>query len=386
MKKIIPLFVLSILITSSITIAQQEECTEKKTPTDNTAQDPTYDTDPIPFDFIEEFSRWMHSLKSRISFFMGNYFKIGPLLKTSWKQEDKYNLYNKYAPIKDLRKDHHRLGCWSTALAQILYYYQSGTYGVVSYETSPGCAWNGESCHIEEDLNREWNWGRFVFELTQYTQDIRVDEVAKYCYFTSVVIQKDLGTDGYVIKHDERSDAVEDHYYSIRSNYYTTWDGKYTVDYLKNIVISEIMQGFPVVMHLNKKNTKKYHAVVVDGVSKRNDVYKFHLNTGDGSRDGHWYEGFDKFDYWDNESYRTIMTVRKFELGPFGFHIPLEKRIDPLLNKNTLLAELNMRDPEEFLQYLPQDGYDSPWMCFSTEPPETSSRGIPDDLWENDPP
>lgn len=386
MKKIIILFLLVILLLSSITVAPKLN-TERDNQNEASVQIKPNDPDDTFLDFIEELFRRLNSVIPLISSDLGDNFIIGPLLDTEWYQK---GLYAEYAPIKDLRTgEHHRLGCWSVALAQILYYYRAETHGFVSYDTSEGCEILGGSCHIEEDLNYEWDWSLFANKLDTSAPRLIKDTVAKYCYFTSVVVQKDFGTGGYVLDHDKR-EVIEDHYYSIRAKYYTTWDEEYTVDEIKDIVISEIMQGYPVMMHLNNKsNSSQWHAIAVDGVAKINGNYVFHMNLGYHNRShidsGGWYD-YNKFGKWDNESYRSIITVRKLSLGPFGLHVPVEKRVDPLLNKNTILAKLNMRDPEEFLQYVPEAGYDTPWIFYPAEQPRILNIDIPDDIWENDPP
>ncbi|WP_350340156.1 C10 family peptidase [Paraflavitalea speifideaquila] len=51
------------------------------------------------------------------------------LLKTNW---DQYGLYTKYTPNNEV------LGCWSTAMAQILYHHRLRPSGLVNYQCSKG--------------------------------------------------------------------------------------------------------------------------------------------------------------------------------------------------------------------------------------------------------
>jgi hypothetical protein len=104
-------------------------------------------------------------------------------LNTSWGQVGKE--YAKYSPY------HWRVGCWSIALAQILYYHRLEPHGLAAYNCSKGYV-------IKEDLNYKFNWELFVKKFDNNTPSDSKDEVAKYIYFASVVIQKDFGTDFYI--------------------------------------------------------------------------------------------------------------------------------------------------------------------------------------------
>jgi hypothetical protein len=55
--------------------------------------------------------------------------KVPHLLRTEWDQAD---IYSKHTPTQV------RLGCWSTAIAQILYYHKLSPKGKVNYQCTLG--------------------------------------------------------------------------------------------------------------------------------------------------------------------------------------------------------------------------------------------------------
>ncbi len=151
------------------------------------------------------------------------------LLNTTWDQEGEYA---KYTP------DHWRLGCWSVAIAQILYYHRLQPHGYASYKCSTGYT-------IKEELNYNFNWNLFVNQLNADIPAKSKDEVAKYIYFGSVVLQKDFGTNTYV--EDGNPHWLDEHYNCINNEYDTF---KYSLDEIKSIIIKEIDSKRPVILYL----------------------------------------------------------------------------------------------------------------------------------------
>jgi hypothetical protein len=101
--------------------------------------------------------------------------EIQPLLTTQWGQR---GLYAKYVPNNE------RLGCWSVALAQILYYHRVQPAGQVSYE--------GDGYRVRESLDHRFDWDLFADTVTEATPARKQNEVAKYCYYAAIVIGKDF--------------------------------------------------------------------------------------------------------------------------------------------------------------------------------------------------
>ena len=191
-------------------------------------------------------------------------------LNTRWGQ---YNEFTRFTP------DHYRCGCWSTALAQILYYYRLQPSGSVIYTTSTGYT-------LDENFGSyQFDWNLFVDEFNDTTSEASMNEVARYVYFTSVVIQKDFNTATYVLSTQEMEDALETHYdcdveiYSISS---------YTLNELKAVIFDEIQECRPIMLYLTHPEIG--HATVIDGYTTVEGKDYIHINMGgEGKNDG-WYD------------------------------------------------------------------------------------------------
>jgi hypothetical protein len=228
-----------------------------------------------------------------------------PLLTTTWGQDGatKYALYS---------PGHWRLGCWSTAFAQILYYHRLAPHGSVSYN----CTTYGY--HISENLNSySFDWNLFVNSINSGTPQASVQQVAKYSYYASVVIEKDFGTGDYVLSHLGRANALEDHYNCETSLSALGWsfDGHsihyYTMSDLEGIVEDELNAGCPVMLHIrNTDSDPTYHAVALDGWRTQSGNFQVHVNMGhEGSEDG-WYNFAGTIGDYNDTSYREIVTIR----------------------------------------------------------------------------
>jgi hypothetical protein len=106
------------------------------------------------------------------------------LLQTNW---DQFGIYARYAPAQE------RLGCWSTALAQILYYHRLKPTGVVDYTCSNGVA-------IRDTLSRyALRWQDFAPQLNAASAPAALEAVTRYSYLTAAAVQKDFGTGRYLL-------------------------------------------------------------------------------------------------------------------------------------------------------------------------------------------
>jgi hypothetical protein len=104
------------------------------------------------------------------------------LLTTQWYQD---------GPFAQFTPHHERVGCWSTAYAQILYYHRLKPTGRVSYDCS-----SGQKININLDEYR-FDWNQFADIVTAATPKGTVEQMAQFSYATAVVVHKDFGTDRY---------------------------------------------------------------------------------------------------------------------------------------------------------------------------------------------
>jgi hypothetical protein len=206
---------------------------------------------------------------------------VSPLLSTQWGER---GTFAKYAPNND------RVGCWSTALAQILHYHKLLPHGQVTYRCSNGL-------RVKEDLDQH------RFDMPQLTHS--PDEIARYLYAVSVVIQKYFGTGYYCVGHKQRAALIEQHFkceaiYTATSN----------LSQLHRMLQSELDAHRPVMMHLRNQGRDKFHAVVVDGYETKGTRLRYHLNMGhEGQGDG-WYRLDKAVEKYNDTNYHSIITVK----------------------------------------------------------------------------
>ena len=235
---------------------------------------------------------------------------IGPLLETKWGQRGEYA---RFAPQKKTgSNDRFRLGCWSTALAQILYYHRLKPFGTVRYITSRSCTDN-KFCKIYQPLqDDDFDWKEFVDEIGRNTPENKREEVARYCYYTAVVVEKDFGTGSYKLTHSKRANAVSTHYNTI-AHLYSTEENKDSLGEIKQIICEEIINARPLMMHMRsvkKGEERAYHAVVVDGAGYIGQRFIIHINMGLMGRNNGWYD-FDHIDKtYNDDNYRKIITIK----------------------------------------------------------------------------
>ncbi len=218
--------------------------------------------------------------------------QVKPILKTTWAQRKQYA---KFAP------DNHRVGCWSTALGQILFYHRLTPSGKVSYECSTEYS-------ISEDLESiKFNWRLFATKLTAKTRSLAVNQVARYLYFVATVIQKDYDTGSYVLGHKQRAEALTKHFecetevFSSKSK---------SIEELREILIAEVDASRPVMIHIRNKAKKSFHAAVVDGYRISGEKLKIHINMGHGGDDNGWFHFSGPVGKYNDPSYLKIITVK----------------------------------------------------------------------------
>jgi hypothetical protein len=112
-----------------------------------------------------------------------------PLPKKNGSQITRRTTRRKSGMTRKNMKSDHRLMIWlsvpfAVALAQILYHDRAQPAGRVSYE--------GSGYRVRESLDHRFDWDLFVDTVTEATPAREQNEVAKYCYYTAIVIGKDF--------------------------------------------------------------------------------------------------------------------------------------------------------------------------------------------------
>lgn len=234
------------------------------------------------------------------------------LLKTNW---DQWGEYARFSP------DHQVLGCWSTALAQVLYYHQLKPFGSVQYNCTKGYA-------VRDTLEKHsLNWADFVPEITPGSAPEKKEAVARYIFMTAEAIRKDFGTGRY-LEMVNPVPQLEKHF-QCKAEFYTCITGDIPFpkpqmdeivknekirhlikeDSVRLLIRNEIKAGRPVYFHFG--NFSSYgHSTVIDGYHELNNTFFVHINYGSsGFRTG-WYNLFEPIDVKDDLRLRAFVTIR----------------------------------------------------------------------------
>jgi hypothetical protein len=218
-------------------------------------------------------------------------------LKTHWKQ---------MGGFEQDTPDHLRLGCWSTAFAQIVYFHQLKPFGHVAYTSSKGYDINIDIDSSKVDLSK------LKMQIDTTTPMPDVAALAKYNYFAALAVNKDFGTDNYMHKLAPAS-LLEEHY-KIKVSRYISWHRilPYSSGKLESVIKKEISAKRPLFLHF--ANLSNFgHSVVIDGYKLTGNQFYVHLNQGQGGPQDGWYD-FDKDLLHDGDrKLRVIYTIKPID-------------------------------------------------------------------------
>lgn len=235
------------------------------------------------------------------------------LLKTTWHQID---LYAMKTPLKKPwgfrwnPNNHWRLGCWSTAIGQIInYYHQLQSSGEVHYECPEIFDRYGNKVLIDNNLSEHvYNWSNMPNRLTIFSTSREIDSVSTFLYDVATVIQKNFGTYYYVLEEgSEMVSTLLQHFDKLNS------DSEWAVNPPIIDIQNEIDNFHPCMLYMENKDGTSGHAVVIDGYKWEGNNFIVHLNFGWGGASNNWYDYDQPIDKFDS-NLRGIMFIR----GDFG--------------------------------------------------------------------
>jgi hypothetical protein len=195
---------------------------------------------------------------------------VVPLLTTQWGQR---GLYAQYTPKKQ------RLGCWSTAIAQILHYHKLQPTGLVRYE--------GEGYRISEALDHVFDWKLFADKLTRSTPKSKRTEVSRFSYYVAIAIGKDFVEDAaYKGNSDVRRKGLTEHFPCKTQRYSSSRQSPQAV---RDAILGELQDKRPLMLYI-EGGKGLGHAFVIDAVREQSNKFEVHLNCGWEGRDDGWFE------------------------------------------------------------------------------------------------
>ncbi len=218
------------------------------------------------------------------------------LTTTRWKQ---MGGFEKYTP------DSLRTGCWSTALAQIVYYHKRKPFGHVEYKSR-------QNYQINENLDSsQFNFNLFTATIDSTSSEETINQLAKYNYYAALAVQKDFGTDRYMNKLAS-ADLLEKHY-QVKVARYIAWHKLVpnTLGKLEKIIYQEINDKRPIFLHF--ANLKDFgHSIVVDGYCYQDGHFMIHTNQGQGGPDDGWYDFYKGILRPDDNALRVVYTFKPY--------------------------------------------------------------------------
>jgi Peptidase C10 family len=218
------------------------------------------------------------------------------LTKTHWKQ---------MGGFERCTPDSLRTGCWSTALAQIVFYHKLKPFGQVEYTTR-------QNFKINENLDSsQFNFNLFSHTIDSSTSQETINQLAKYNYYAALAVQKDFGTDRYMNKLASAS-LLEQHY-KVKVDRYIAWHKllPFTLGKLEKIIYEEINEKRPIFLHFANLNDFG-HSIVVDGFCYKNGNFMIHTNQGQGGPDDGWYDFYKGILRTDDNALRVVYTFKPY--------------------------------------------------------------------------
>jgi hypothetical protein len=238
---------------------------------------------------------FLYSFVSVDNVFAQSNVNIEPLVKTSWDQVGDYALFS---------PDNQRLGCWSVALAQMLFFYGLVPSGQTSYI--------GRHYTVSADFdNPSVNLKNVSTKLDSSVPEINKTETARYLWYVALVTGKDFNTGNYIGNSDVRRERLN-RYCGVKTTRIQYPESN--KNQVEQFIITELSANRPLLLYIQstEKSTEEdsAHAVVIDGIRKRRNTTLVHLNFGWGGRADGWYDLWKQIERF-NHNDRWIMSLRQ---------------------------------------------------------------------------
>lgn len=221
---------------------------------------------------------------------------IAPFLTTEWQQ---MGGFNKFTPQNE------RIGCWGTAFAQILYHHKVKPSGEVEYVCSNGT-------NINESFDSySFDFDVFESKLDSASDDLSIDQMAMYNFFTAACVRKDFGTGNGSILHKTKVGKELESHYPVSTNWYVSMKGQYpyTNGKLQTVIVRELNQKRPIYFYF-WDGGQYGHAAVIDGYKKKKGKFLVHINQGQGGEGNDWYDFNDSILHEGDMHTRFIYTIK----------------------------------------------------------------------------
>ncbi len=201
--------------------------------------------------------------------------KVGPFVLTTWNQGEVNgeNVFNLYTP------NNWWSGCISTAVAQVLKYYNWPPVGSGSHSYN-----EDDAGTLSADFGTTtYVWNDMLNSYSVIPTPTQREAVGLLIYHVGVAVEMDYGKEGSSASLSNAANAFSS-YFRTSSEYLLSSNSTFYDRLYSNITYSK-----PVLFNIGGTNLA--HAVVVDGVQHNTDDTKYyHLNFGWGGISDAWYD------------------------------------------------------------------------------------------------
>ena len=244
-------------------------------------------------DMPENMRAWLKGYEEQIKAIPTNYLPIKmptisekpiePLIKTSWGQEDPYNLQT-----PEIDGQHCVTGCVATAMAQIMNYWQ---YPQTTTATIP--AWRGlEEVSAGTSIDWENMCNKYSYIDENYTffvndNEVQCSAVTQLMKLCGMAVRMDYGIKESAAFPTDALSALKT-YFGYQNEMYNVRQSNYSYENWQRLIYYELAQNRPVMYDgYTDPNPTKWvgvkpgtgHSFIVDGYSESDF---FHINWGAG--------------------------------------------------------------------------------------------------------
>ena len=215
-----------------------------------------------------------------------------PLLRTSWGQRWSFAQFAPLARASSASGLHERLGCCSTALAQVMYFHRACPTGSVKYTTA-GYAATSMDFDAAAKSEGLCTWSEFGAARTPPNSSVAPSTaaIARYSYASALIVEKEWGTGSYEYKrHVDRAHAASQHFL-LPIVIHNVTDNATLAEALV-VIATEIAAKRPLIMMISSfpsltTGLRHDHWIVIDGYEASNS--SVHLVFGHSGFDDGWF-------------------------------------------------------------------------------------------------
>jgi hypothetical protein len=198
---------------------------------------------------------------------------VGPLIQTTWDQDNPYNLY---CP------DNSMTGCVATAMAQIMNFWQYPIHGMGIHSYIPVS--HPEYGTLTGNFNETYyDWANMADSYSSSSTTTQKQAVATLMHHCGISVEMDYDPSSSGAASSSVPSALSN-YFGYSNDMQFIYKESYTDDQWKNLLKTELNANRPV--YYSGRHSGGGHAFVCDGYDTDN---YFHFNWGwSGYQDGYW--------------------------------------------------------------------------------------------------